>query len=210
MSETSVLKASTFPLNTNLQAIEQDAVGKYPFVFLLESETANKLLKLNANLKALGKDPIDTNQVINEALASTLDGLLSKHVHPHDQRDYYVPQHYLHPQVGDNWNEMGVSYLTVHEVIDDNDFIVHTHPSKIAGLTPGVYRINRQWLAHMVGYNGKQLFERDPADLKASDFCPWVSRGSHYKPEQEAKRAEWYEQNKDQVQDIRHFAPADK
>lgn len=209
MSESSVLKASTFPLNTNLKAIEQDAVGKYPFVFLLESETAEKLLKLNANLKALGKDPIDTNQIINEALASTLTGLLSTHKHPHDYRDYYVPKHFFHPEVGDWWNERCSGYGTVHEVFNDDDFVFHL-TVELAGLEPGLYRINRAWFARFVAYDWKTILSKPEGQVTVSEFAAEPMRGSTRRPEVETKRANWYEENKHEVQDIRHFAPADK
>jgi len=204
MSETSVLKESTFPLNDNLRAIEENAVGKYPFVFLLEPNTVEKLQKLSCNLKALGKRPIDTNKIINEALASALDGLITKNKHPHEEPAYLVPQCYLHPEAGDWWHEMFGSYLTVMEVIDDNDFVVHVVVN-LAGLEPGLYRINRQWLARMVAYDGKALFEKADADITPRDFvADPIRRGG------DEKRASWYEENKGETKDIRHFAPTYK
>lgn len=206
MSDTNVLKSSVFPINDNLRAIEQSAVGKYPFVFLLEPKTTDKLLKLNANLKALGKDPIDTNQIINAALSKALDGLINEHKHPHDYEEYYVPHHYLHPQPGDWWNERLIGYCVVHEVFDDNDFVVHLMMDK-GGLEQGLYRINRTWLARIVAYDWKELLAKEEKDLGRKDFCAWVLRGSEKSPEKEANRANWYEEHKGEVKDIRHFAP---
>lgn len=154
MFKSSLLKASTFPLNTNLQPIEQDAVGKYPFVVLLESETTTKLLKLNENLKALGKDPIDTNQLINEALASKLDGLLFRNVHPNETREALNNRHLTQPKVGDVWSERpGTHYLRVVAVLGDDDFILHTYVSAGTGLMPGRYRANREVLGQFVCYD---------------------------------------------------------
>ncbi|QXO10018.1 hypothetical protein pEaSNUABM37_00057 [Erwinia phage pEa_SNUABM_37] len=209
MSEPNVLKQSTFPLNNNLVAIEADGVGKYPFVFLLEEATTEKLLKLNDNLKALGKDPIDTNKTINEALASALDGLLSRNKHPHDLPDYFVPKHFFHPEVGDWWNERCCGYGTVHEVFSDDDFVFDL-TANLAGLEPGLYRINRQWLARFVAYDWKALLAKPEGQHTASEFCADPMRGSTRRPETEAKRAAWYALNKEDVKDIRQFAPADK
>lgn len=209
MSESNVLKPSIFPINDNLQVIEQSAVGKYPFVFLLEPKTTEKLRKLNANLKALGKDPIDTNQIINEALSSALDGLLQKHKHPHDLPEYYVPHHFFHPQVGDWWNERFCGYGTVHEVFSDDDFVFHLNVD-LAGLEPGLYRINRQWLARLVAYDWKALLAKSKDQVTPRDFCADPMRGSDRRPEVETKRAAWYALNKEDVKDIRHFSPVDK
>lgn len=209
MSETTVLKESTFPLNTNLQAIELTAAGKHPFVFLLEEATTEKLRKLNANLKALGKDAVDTNKIINEALASSLDALINQHKHPHDYPDYYVPKHFFHPEVGDWWNERCCGYGTVHEVFNDDDFVFHL-TTKLAGLEPGLYRINRTWLARFVAYDWKTLLAKPEGQHTSSEFCADPMRGSTRRPEVEAKRAAWYEENKAELKDIRHFSPSDK
>ena len=209
MSESSPMVLSTFPLNTSLPVIEQDAVGKYPFVFLLESEAVEKLFKLNDNLKALGKDPIDTNKIINEALSSALDGLLVKNKHPHDHRDYYVPKHFFHPEVGDWWNERCSGYGTIHEVFSDDDFVFHL-TVELAGLEPGLYRINREWLARFVAYDWKAVLAKPEGQHTASEFAAEPMRGSTRRPEVEVKRASWYAENKHEVNDIRHFAPSDK
>ena len=206
MSETSTLKPAVFPINDNLKAIEQDAVGKYPFVFLLESETAQQLTKLNTNLKALGKDPVDTNQLINEALSSALKTLLVKHRHPHDEPDYYVPHHYLHPMVGDYWNERMCGYCRVQEVFSDDDFVIQTY-SNFGILEEGrLYRINRKWLARIVAYRWQDLYAK--AQPVARDFCADVYPATKA-PEKAAQRKLWYETHKYAVIDVRDRDPAD-
>lgn len=153
MSESNVLKQSTFPLNDNLEAIEADANGKYPFVFLMDEATSKSLIKLSDNLKALGKDPIDTNQLINEALASRLSSLLSANVHPHETTEYLNSDHFKYPRIGDTWSERpGTHYLRVVSILGDDDFIIHTYTSAGTGLMPGRYRVNHDWLGKFICY----------------------------------------------------------
>lgn len=201
-----ILQPSVSHIVDNLQALGQDAVGTYPFVFLLEKETTDKLIKLNTNLKALGQGPVDTNRVMNDALSQALDGLLITHVHPEDRDDYYIPKHFFHPEVGDWWNERCSSYLTVHEVFNDDDMVIHLM-NKLAGLEEGMYRINRKWLARFVAYDGRDVLNKEQGELTRRDFVAWLTRGSSRKPEVEEKRAMWYAGYKDTVQDIRHFDP---
>lgn len=165
---------------------------------LSESNQA-KLKKLHENLSARNKDHIDVGKVLTRMLDKELDHLLQHNKHPEDERDFFVPDRFLHPRVGDWWNEMGVSYLTVVDVNNDDDFLVALHKPRL-GLMSDLYRINRSWLAAMVLYRP----DDKTAVLTAEHFVAWVHRndkGLH------KELAAWYEEHKHAAIDLRDREP---
>lgn len=118
----------------------------------VSEENVKKFEKLNANRIALGRKPMDHIGLMNEALASRLDALLILNVHPEERQPFLNNRGVTDPQVGDLWSERpGTHYLRVVWVNTPDDFIVHTF-HKLAGLNPGRYRMNLDWLKRIVYY----------------------------------------------------------
>lgn len=125
----------------------------YQALFIgISEENVKKFEKLNTNRIALGKKPIEHVELMNEALTSKLNALLMLNVHPEEQQPFLNNRGVTDPQVGDLWSERpGTHYLRVVWVNTPDDFIVHTY-HKFAGLQPGRYRMNLDWLKRIVYY----------------------------------------------------------
>lgn len=153
----------------------------------LTSASLEKVNKLKENLSALGKGEFDLAAVVEQLLKEHIEQSLNKYKHPDELIENICPRHFNNPKVGDWWNEMGNGYLSVVEVKDPNDFVVVTH-MRLRGIEPGVYRINRQWLGHFVGYKSDIGLQET---VTHRDMCAWVvpRSGNH---ENVIKLVSWY------------------
>lgn len=145
-----------------------------------DASTIALINRFNDHFVSLGKDPIDLNDTINEALASLARDLAWRGATNKDNRQWLNEDGLRKPHVCDIWCERpGFIDLTIVCVLPGDDLIVHTYVST-AGLMPGRYRCTREWLKHMVLYDSSLNNPGAPMLFKSDRFIG-DKDGSRYK-----------------------------
>lgn len=139
-------------LGPRITELTPDEAGRVTIPVKVDAAALALLNAANDKNVSLGKDPIDLNVLINEALASKLRDWGRANMTNKEARQWLNEDGLRNPQVGDSWCELpGSVNAHVVCVFSPDDLIVHTYVS-VGGAMPSRYRINRAWLKEMVLY----------------------------------------------------------
>lgn len=154
-------------LGSRVTELTPDKDGCVVIPVKVDAVTLTLLNVINDKNVSLGKDPIDLNATINEALASKVRDWARVNMARRESRQWLNEDGLRNPQVGDSWCERpGSIDAMIVCVFSPDDFIIHTYVSS-GGLMPSRYRCNRTWLKELVLYSTDPT---QPLNFKSDRF----------------------------------------
>lgn len=190
-------------LGPRITELTPDEGGRVTISVKVDAVTLALVNMANDKNVSLGKDPIDLNATINEALASKMRDWARANMTSKEGRQWLNDDGLRNPQVGDSWCELpGSVDARVVCVFSPDDIIVHTYVSA-PGVMPGRYRINRVWLKELVLYESSLADPTKPMRFKCDRFV-CSKEGDRYK---ELTDPEMIKNEITYATDIRHLDP---